>query len=289
MVTGNAVSTEAADASEAQRYQLPEDFIPTHTPEEIRVFAAQYPWGIDHIFRVLPPRFDLTGMQVLDLGCGVTLQSLYFVENYHVSGYHGIDPDPDTWHGGHNSYGHYVPYKRDLAFYYPQRMKFYSSISEQLPFADNSFDFVFASQTTEHVQDIFAMCREVRRVLKPGGYFYASHHNFYAWDGHHQGPYWIKDLVIASPDQMRYQNWNHLDMDIDWSEPHHLNRITLHDLEEAFRASLRVVSWNNSYTTRERGADFLTQDILDKYIGRYDFEDLGTTMIEVLAKNDKPA
>ncbi len=282
-------TTGATDAIEAHRYRLPADFIPQHTLEEIRAFTARFPaWGVNHIFRMLPGRFDLAGMQVLDLGCGIALQALHFVEEYHVAGYHGIDPDRDTWYGGHNSYGNYIPYKHALASYYPERMNFYSSISEDMPFPDNSFDFVFAAQTTEHVQDIFATCREVRRVLKPGGYFYASHHNFYAWDGHHQGPYTVNDLVHASPDQMRYQGWNHLDMDIDWSEPHHLNRITIHDLEAALRASLRIVTWDNVYTTRERGADLLTQAILDKYAGRYDFEDLATTMIEVVVKNNKP-
>jgi hypothetical protein len=75
-------------------------------------------------------------------------------------------------------------------------------------------------------------------------------------------------------------------MERDWSEPHHLNRITLRDLETAFRASLRVVTWNNCYTEPERGLNFLTEEILAEFADRYDYEDLATTMIEIVAKKD---
>ncbi len=41
--------------------------------------------------------------------------------------------------------------------------------SERLPFADASFDFVFARAVLHHTRDLPGACREFFRVLKPGG------------------------------------------------------------------------------------------------------------------------
>ncbi|ABB24699.1 Methylase involved in ubiquinone/menaquinone biosynthesis-like protein [Pelodictyon luteolum DSM 273] len=41
--------------------------------------------------------------------------------------------------------------------------------SERLPFADNSFDVVFARAVLHHTKDLDSACREFYRVLKPGG------------------------------------------------------------------------------------------------------------------------
>jgi SAM-dependent methyltransferase len=46
--------------------------------------------------------------------------------------------------------------------------------SEKLPFADRSFDFVFARAVLHHTSDLRAACREFFRVLRPGGIFVAA-------------------------------------------------------------------------------------------------------------------
>jgi SAM-dependent methyltransferase len=41
---------------------------------------------------------------------------------------------------------------------------------QQLPFADASYDFIFASHVLEHVPDDRKAIQEIRRILKPGGW-----------------------------------------------------------------------------------------------------------------------
>ena len=45
---------------------------------------------------------------------------------------------------------------------------------EQLPFSDAHFDLVFARQVLHHARDLPQLCREIYRVLKPGGVFIAA-------------------------------------------------------------------------------------------------------------------
>jgi len=46
--------------------------------------------------------------------------------------------------------------------------------SEHLPFDDNTFDVVFARAVLHHTRDLDAACREMFRVLRPGGIFIAA-------------------------------------------------------------------------------------------------------------------
>ena len=46
--------------------------------------------------------------------------------------------------------------------------------SERLPFADASFDVVFARAVLHHTRDLNSACLEMHRVLKPGGIFIAA-------------------------------------------------------------------------------------------------------------------
>lgn len=47
------------------------------------------------------------------------------------------------------------------------------AVGEHLPFANSSFDVVYSRQVLHHVCDKAELCREVRRVLRPGGLYLA--------------------------------------------------------------------------------------------------------------------
>ena len=45
---------------------------------------------------------------------------------------------------------------------------------ERLPFADATFDLVHCRQSLHHARDLLQLCREIGRVLRPGGTFIAN-------------------------------------------------------------------------------------------------------------------
>ncbi len=84
-----------------------------------------------------------------------------------------------------------------------------AAAAERLPFADNAFDVVFSNEVLEHVEDDRAACREIARVLRPGGRAVIFAPNrLYPFETH--GIYWRgqyhfgnKPLVNWLPDAIR--------------------------------------------------------------------------------------
>jgi SAM-dependent methyltransferase len=55
-----------------------------------------------------------------------------------------------------------------------QPMVYLSARAEQLPFPTGYVDVLFSMNSLDHTDDVRAVCREIRRVLKPGGWFIGS-------------------------------------------------------------------------------------------------------------------
>jgi SAM-dependent methyltransferase len=54
-------------------------------------------------------------------------------------------------------------------------------LNEPLPYEDASFDVVHSNQVIEHLEKTDVFVKEIRRVLKPGGYALVSTNNLASW------------------------------------------------------------------------------------------------------------
>ncbi|MGF6425661.1 class I SAM-dependent methyltransferase [Bradyrhizobium elkanii] len=63
---------------------------------------------------------------------------------------------------------------RDLAGQTQLPIQVVEEFSERLPFADAAFDLVFARAVLHHTRDLEGACREMFRVLRPGGMLIAA-------------------------------------------------------------------------------------------------------------------
>lgn len=99
------------------------------------------------------------GGAALDVGAGRGIASYALArDGFAVS---ALEPDPSALVGAQAI--------RDLAAQAGLQIRVTEEFSERLPFADNSFDVVFARAVLHHTRDLGAACKEFRRVLRPGG------------------------------------------------------------------------------------------------------------------------
>lgn len=123
--------------------------------------------GIDvYLFdQLLKGRFD-PGMRLLDAGCGSGRNLVYFLrEGFDVC---GVDTSPDA-------VAHVRALARTLAPHLPAE-NFRREPVENMSFEGESFDAVLSSAVLHFARDEahwLAMVREMWRVLKPGGLFFA--------------------------------------------------------------------------------------------------------------------
>lgn len=113
------------------------------------------------IAALLPPT---QGGRALDLGAGRGISSYALAkEGWKVS---ALEPDPSTLVGAGAI--------RALSCDSGLPIEVVTEFSEKLPFADESFDLVNCRQVLHHARDLPQTCREIFRVLKPGGRMVAT-------------------------------------------------------------------------------------------------------------------
>ncbi len=122
------------------------------------------PGGAEEIALLLQG-LDLTGRDVLDVGCGVGGIDLLLVRVHGARCVVGVDVEDGLVQAAAS---------RAAAAALSDRLCFRTVEPGPLPFADGSFDVVFSKDAILHIADKEAFFREVYRVLRWGGLFVAS-------------------------------------------------------------------------------------------------------------------
>lgn len=104
------------------------------------------------------------GLRALDLGAGRGISAYALAEDgWDVT---ALEPDPSRVVGSGAI--------RQLAAETGIHLSVVEEWGERLPFPDACFDVVHARQVLHHARDLECLCREVFRVLKPGGVLLAT-------------------------------------------------------------------------------------------------------------------
>lgn len=101
---------------------------------------------------------------VLDIGAGRGTSSYAFArDGWQVT---ALEPDPSAIVGAGAI--------RSLADEASVKIDVVEAWGESLPFPDATFDIVYGRQVLHHAQDLEELCREIGRVMKPGGILLAT-------------------------------------------------------------------------------------------------------------------
>ncbi len=144
--------------------------ITTHPPGSAGFFAdlEQYHFEkLHHLTRLVP--FDkYRGRRVLEVGCGAGTDLVRFARNGAIVT--GIDLAPSSIKLATQNFA-LEGRKADLIV----------ADGEALPFADRSFDLVYAHGVVQYTTDDRTLVGECRRVLKPGGAAVFQVYNRISW------------------------------------------------------------------------------------------------------------
>lgn len=122
------------------------------------------PGGPAEVGRILEG-IDLTGLKVLDIGCGTGGIALSLAADFGAAKVIGVDVEDPVL-----SIAKRRAEERGLT----DRVEFVKVKAGPLPFGEEEFDLVFSKDSMIHIPDKEALFADVMRILKPGGRFVAS-------------------------------------------------------------------------------------------------------------------
>ncbi|MDY7110139.1 MAG: class I SAM-dependent methyltransferase [Planctomycetota bacterium] len=212
---------------------------------------------------------DVRGLDVLDVGCGTGLHAVGFLV-VGVRSYTGMDPILDL----HDDRSKNLRKRTKESFGWTPaqvqqrlpRVELISGTFEQVA-PDKTFDIAVLHNVSEHLINIEEVFQGVWQRLRPEGRILFNHHNYYCWNGHHQPPKFVAEIDPGDPQQRKFLDWNHLDLDpeTEASLAGKLNRIRLDEIRALTEKYFEVESWEEIPSGPDRGAGRLTDEIRRRF------------------------
>ncbi len=144
-----------------------------HRAADEEHFPSTIDARIYHVQLLLEYLGDLDGKRALDVGCGKGRFARVLHQRYPESRIVGFD------------------LAEAMLRYVPSPVRVCAGSMTALPFASESFDCAYATESLEHAVDIDAAVAELCRVVKPGGRIAIIDKNIEQW-GRLQTPRWEK-------------------------------------------------------------------------------------------------
>lgn len=165
-----------------------------------RIIPSETPPGVLalHLKRYEFARTYLTGMQVLDLGCGVGYGARYLAG---VAGeVVGVDIDIGAIEYAQKRYTG------------PRNLAFVNADANRLGLQTSCIDVVCSFETIEHVINVDAYLKEVKRVLNPGGVFIVSTPCVRSTTSSPENIYHVQEWCPADFERLLNYHFRHVDV-----------------------------------------------------------------------------
>lgn len=236
---------------------------------------------------------SLAGLRVLDLGCGATFNQLLLFHSLGGPLVVGLDLTPVALRPtSPRDALRWLVYYGTLARsagVLPRLggLRVLCADAQRLPLVGESFDVVISNATFEHLPDVPAAVREIRRVLRPGGLTYIGIHLWTSPSGSHH-PAVPSFPLRAERWPSGLAPWFHLrrlpPYDPSRAPTYGYQRQPLNCWREAqyraaFERELRVVDW---IRLAREGRELLTDEVRAALPG-YSEDELTTRSLRVVA------
>jgi SAM-dependent methyltransferase len=211
----------------------------TTAHDPVRWFEEHFNQAADELLDFLGgDSISLEGKSVADIGCGDGIIDLGVAikgNPRELVGYDLMDIDTEALLRGARAAG--------VAESLPSSLRFERSAPVSIPAPDHHFDLIFTWSVFEHVDDPVTLLADVRRVIKPDGWFFLqlwpffdSEHGGHLWP-HYVGPFpqhlRRDEQILDEVEGNRATDPRRTAED----EYRSLNRITLDDLHRALLAN----------------------------------------------------
>jgi SAM-dependent methyltransferase len=148
----------------------------------------------------------------------------------------------------------------EMAERYPDRL--WLSVVEEKDRIPGRFDFITLFSVTEHLRHPAKTLRSLRRNLRSSGRLFASHHNFYCWNGHHGRPKSTAQLaeMESAGEDISLADWTFFKREL----PEALNRLRPVELRRVIERYFRVDQWEVQFTPLGKGLERISGEILQR-------------------------